>query len=1309
MAVKQETEPDLGVPKPGETERQAKIRAMTEKIRAERRQAQEASEGEKSEQELRRKASAAQLQKSKAEEENRKMSSLLSALQEKVQSAEDEVERVSILAAPLSMEAVSEIKDLQMSAIRDTERAARAAGVIVDSARREVEKHKREFESMAPSAKDGASLEISKLEQRLDSAKAKIDEHKNLRKDHELAMAAEKLFEDLSIRVSGVEIDCEKAAIMAEPIAKADLEVSTAEIREAKEALRMAQASLAPTMRLISGKVVGLKGALRAKMLELQSRAEASQALLDRAQQVVEEAQSRAAALPILQQAVERMSAVEEVLEKMRETEAPFLMGIENLPDEEAGGALLKMDKASVLALSALADANKYISLKIVELNRLAESTAETARAELEKAKRQIDNNVERVRKFQADASKRRRAHLVFTIKEYVDEAEAAISKLKAAAGQLRTALPENLLDVLEEAHAAELEAQNAVTVARREVQEKQQEIRPLEGGQADVLKGNSEVLRAKVRVNHMEAELTRFRKLAEETAEKVKVGKSLAETFEIIKDAESETERLLAASQQWPENQKPPAEDEQSLADIQGKLTAAISQVEQKLQTAEGLEIKELRTIFCRLQKSQKGLDSIKEKCRVLNRSMSLGFVSEAVQAVKSAEEKVNAIVPRASSPAELPVLSLQDTLQEAKACVQLVSEAQKLIAKGQHSQTMLEAKVEFARLQLRCKAMERKCKAAVDSLGAFCERVASEASQAVLDALRTAARRGEGGTFAPDELFDELSSGGKEISEKQICDFFGTYGMSKELSEEKVQFALRQIAPQGLTRRAFAALLADFQRVARDITITDQFEIQSAKKVRKLEVGETVEVLSTLRNDESLGLERLQCRAIRDGVRGWVTFRSSAGTTYLTRTEKPFLWCAQDVVLRSMPDENADAVRVLRAGEVLEFLEGPREERLGSDRRVRGLTCHEEASGWLQVSDKGGAVLAKENSKVHKCIEAIAMTDLADFTACTMVRRIDVGEALELIPSEESTPSEGGTRRKFRACRDGAEGWVTTHGSQGTVYVKAAHRHYVCLQACPVHAGLGAESAVVRVLMPGEAFAAFEDPKDVSGGDRLIIYRARAVVDGSEGWVVSASDQEVKAWRSTYKVIKTQPLTRALATNEAAEAVEVIRVLETDEIVEVSEQPTEDSSTGQLRVRCMARKDKAVGWATVRESDAGGTSAMQMRPIAPDEESAPEDLGQAAPITPPLEAPGQKAGKGQGGPKGKGKGRGAPAVVAQGQRQQEFLDREARRGHVEVKQEAEEETRWSGNKGGWNSNRGWPSGSYEQSAKRYKSGQWR
>merc|ERR1719450_1861172 len=122
--------------------------------------------------------------------------------------------------------------------------------------------------------------------------------------------------------------------------------------------------------------------------------------MLDRAQKTVDEAQSRAACAPLLKQASEKVAAVEEVLQTMRESEAPFLMGLETMPAGEAAEVLLAMELAATTSHGAVADANKFINLKMVEVGRLAEGAAESARQEMERVKQQLDEAMERVKAF---------------------------------------------------------------------------------------------------------------------------------------------------------------------------------------------------------------------------------------------------------------------------------------------------------------------------------------------------------------------------------------------------------------------------------------------------------------------------------------------------------------------------------------------------------------------------------------------------------------------------------------------------------------------------------------------------------------------------------------------------------------------------------------------------------------------------------------------------------------------------------------------------------------------------------------------
>lgn len=1146
-----------------DTDRQAKIRALALEIRSKSRQ-HEAKQQEKQELvlELEEVESAPRQAKFKFVDGNR-LEAKLPALEQKVLNCQDEVERVEILAAPLaSMEAMSGLQDLQLSAVRDTERAVKATRLNLEQATKELDNIRSDTEAL-PNSKDYLVAKILELAEKLQAASLKLDEHKHVRRDYELAKQADKVWSDLASRLATVEMDCEKAVTMADPAAKAP---TATDMHENKEAIRIAQAKLAPTARLIAGKVGLLKGHAKTKMAELLSRAEAAQASLEKAQKRMEEAQSHVAAIPLLKQASERLAVVEQVVEKMRDTEAPFLMGIENLQPEDAVTALEQMDKAAASALTSLADAHKYVGLKLVEAGRLAEATAESTCRDLEKVKQQLDANISKVRKFQADTSERRRNVVIARMKEQVGLAEAVVQKLQALAGNLRDSNLEKLSECLEQTHREELQAQSALTAARREVQDRQQELRNSADNIAS-LKNNSEVLRCKVRVGNLESELNKFRKLSQEASEKLKVHSSLQQLSEDVAKAEAKVESLLPCGEHVEQPQ-----DDKDILDLESALNAATTQVEQKIAAASGLELKELRTLLERVQKAQEGFSEVKEAVRERSRSQSLRKLEEATEAVCELEKRLDALSAAVAKPDELPIKRLQEALLEAQEAQRLSQE----VVDVQTGQISLEAKVELAKLQARCKAAQRKAKTSCDALGFCYQRMISESKSAVRAALRSAAKRGEG-PFQAEELFTELRKGNIEVTKQDIFDFFDRYGMEAGLSEDKVQAAVEQLVPHGLTKQTFVALLCDYQRVVREINLTDSFAIQAAQQVRKLEIGELVIIQSPIQRDE-LGLERAMCQAVKDGASGWVTVRTKAGISYMNAAEKPYLWCARDVLLKKSASAE-EGLRELQSGECLELLEGPKEELLGSEMRLRGVSCNEEVSGWLQVRNQNGEVVAQEHQNVYRCIGPIAMTDVADLETCSMLRKIEVGEALELLPSE------GTERRLFRACKDGAEGWITIAGNQGKAYLKPVTKHYICREASPVHSGLGAECGVLHVLMPGEAFMAFEDPKEVSGGAQFTIYRVRAVKDGAEGYVVNSTG-EVRPWSPCYKVLSPVPLTQALAANSTVDSIHIIRVLSPDELVDATEPAMEDSSTGQLRIRCIARKDLAIGWVTVRDA---------------------------------------------------------------------------------------------------------------------------
>merc|ERR1712190_461550 len=124
--------------------------------------------------------------------------------------------------------------------------------------------------------------------------------------------------------------------------------------------------------------------------------------------------------------------------------------------------------------------------------------------------------------------------------------------------------------------------------------------------------------------------------------------------------------------------------------------------------------------------------------------------------------------------------------------------------------------------------------------------------------------------------------------------------------------------------------------------------------------------------------------------------------------------------------------------------------------------------------------------------------MTDVFDIKKCNVVRKVDIGEALEVVGGQQKQDSDVDISRvKLRATRDGKEGWVTLKGNQGTEFVKKRAEHYVANQDINVRQGSGRDSAVVRQLKKGEVFEGKQAPKEEKPEAKFGV-KVRAFEDG-------------------------------------------------------------------------------------------------------------------------------------------------------------------------------------------------------------------
>merc|ERR1712176_1726561 len=271
------------------------------------------------------------------------------------------------------------------------------------------------------------------------------------------------------------------------------------------------------------------------------------------------------------------------------------------------------------------------------------------------------------------------------------------------------------------------------------------------------------------------------------------------------------------------------------------------------------------------------------------------------------------------------------------------------------------------------------------------------------------------------------------------------------------------------------------------------------------------------------------------------------------------------------------SEEASTIQPGEVLELLEGPRQEEPVETQRMRGKAASDGKVGWVTLNDPQGNANF-EQTKVLVCNQSIAITTTYDIVEGKTIRKLEVDETLEVLEEAKEDPVRGLSRVKAKAKTDGVEGWVTIKGSKGTAYVEDSTNHYVCKKGILLERKFASDSETVRRLEEGEMFEVTEGPKPETK-EGALRFRGRATSDGKEAWFTLGS-KNFQQWAPKYKCAHNATLDDVLSPKDAR----AVRKLETGEVLDALGTPVCDKESGLLRVRVRAAKDAAVGFSSLR-----------------------------------------------------------------------------------------------------------------------------
>lgn len=489
-----------------------------------------------------------------------------------------------------------------------------------------------------------------------------------------------------------------------------------------------------------------------------------------------------------------------------------------------------------------------------------------------------------------------------------------------------------------------------------------------------------------------------------------------------------------------------------------------------------------------------------------------------------------------------------------------------------------LLDAKRELHKLNTKVEVIHKQCVAVMDVLCERCNRIFNKISPEISSIFRDQLQQ-KG--LDIDTLFTQVAGVGEErISDDSFC----KYVLSNKagLEREQIMLVCRHLENGGLRRRRFQGFVQQYFGVVKGIAITDEFEINQAKKIRKIEVDEIIELLGGPRSDEKVGVARIRGRSLVDSVEGWVTLSGNQGTPFLQEVSKPFYICEKEVALdREFKSEGEGGViRNIKADEIVELIEGPRSHTYAPGLRVKGKSTVDGEIGWFTARDKTGEVFAEADGKYYSCVNSVALTDSMEIKDCKVIRKLTVGELFTIEEGPVEDKDAGICRVKGKSLKDDTVGWITVKGNAGTVYAEKSTKHFCVLQDVSMRKKFPSAFAgeEVRMLKKGEAIQVLEGPKEETYAAEVRL-RVKAP-DGSVGWVTLGNKNLIK-WTPYYKCKVTSAMHESVATQGAA----LVRDIAAEEVVELLDGPVREGE--ELRMKGRAEKDGSTGWVTIKNKE--------------------------------------------------------------------------------------------------------------------------
>jgi len=206
-------------------------------------------------------------------------------------------------------------------------------------------------------------------------------------------------------------------------------------------------------------------------------------------------------------------------------------------------------------------------------------------------------------------------------------------------------------------------------------------------------------------------------------------------------------------------------------------------------------------------------------------------------------------------------------------------------------------------------------------------------------------------------EQLFASIDSG-SPLARAKFAEFLK--GLSDlELADGQAERLFEHIADgaEDIGKERFLELIRLYYKCVKGTVLSEDISIKS-KTVRRLDVGEVLEVLEGPTKEEGVGVQRVRCQSVLDEAVGWATIAGNQGTPFLEPGGNAFTVVKETLLTDGLSVQDSKTVRRLAKGEVIDVLEFHKKDPSVDVKRIKGKAKLDGATGWITVASNQGTL---------------------------------------------------------------------------------------------------------------------------------------------------------------------------------------------------------------------------------------------------------------------------------------------------------------------------------------------------------------